>query len=130
MNREATRKILASLGIKECAPDHPIYTGGSTIRFINRSGTTGSGQQKNGSVTSLQKQRTKLVIAALEKFIEDPVFDIDWDFEGQVALKRLAQQRGEAPSEPTASLLQFPKEQVKSDGRCHSENDIPGDDNE
>jgi hypothetical protein len=56
----------------------------------------------------IQKQRTKLLIAALEKFTEDPVFDIDWEVVGQVALKRLAQQRGEAPAEPTASLLQFP----------------------
>ena len=56
----------------------------------------------------IQKQRTKLLKVALEKFIEDPVIDIDWDFERQAALKELARRRGEAPAEPTAALLQFP----------------------
>jgi hypothetical protein len=122
LNREDTRKILASLGIKECGPDHPIYKGGTTIRFVNRSGTTGSGQQKNGSVTSLQKKSTGIFQAVIAEFIEDLVFDIDWDYERRIALERLARQRAGLAAQPTASLLQFPKEQVISDGRCHSEN--------
>ena len=40
MITDDTIKKLEAMGIKMAAPDHPIYTGDSTILFFNRSGNT------------------------------------------------------------------------------------------
>jgi hypothetical protein len=38
MITDDTIKKLEAMGIKMAAPDHPIYTGGSMVMFVNRSG--------------------------------------------------------------------------------------------
>ncbi|MDC0067618.1 hypothetical protein OAL10_02325 [Gammaproteobacteria bacterium] len=133
MNRKEIKKILDSVGVKECPPDHPIYTSGWTIRCVNRSGVSGIYQHKNDSpMDELHKKGVEKAIDAINRFIEDPdSFDLDWDYERRSALERLERQRAGLPAEPTAALLQFPKKQLRSDRYCHSENDISvGDDNE